>query len=230
MTRKLVIQGDHVALMEESVVSECTLKDFMGEYLKDLPVCTGLLPSGLVFYASTRKTKWHIFELTPRVIDINYSGHGQGPSSVHTISLPFMFMSVVMVDNMIQEGGVRICCTHKRLESLDDQIYRIPLPNIYDSGQGYVCLGSMTIDPNTPDIQKARAVFDTFFLSNFNDDLSIGWPEEFTTIAGWEALTRKNSMVGLTLKYQPYFSTDNTIRNFINTDLRRYDGGEQFTL
>jgi len=226
---KVIIEGEHVKLVEEKIAAQCTLTTYLSQILKHMPVSTGLLPAGIIFYASGKNTKWYLFEVTPRTLDISYKSRRSNTATKHTVSIPYVYALITTVDDIIEEQGIKFFCNTQRIDKMDDPIFRTPFLNIYDQGSGNVCLGSMRVDPDTPITQRIRAVLDTFFLSVFNDDLSPAWPAEFSSIAEWEKLTQKNPLCALACTYVPWVREKPvTLKDFLKTEFERYGDEHEF--
>ena len=79
-----------------------------------------------------------------------------------------------------------MCCTKAPIQSLEDAIFVLPMPNIYDGGHAGVCLGNLTLsDAANPDVRSA-CLIETVLTSLWNMDLQPDYePLGFKTLEEW---------------------------------------------
>lgn len=220
---RIEIHGGLVRHIEEKVIRECTTEDFLEnmrlEAAKMNMYRTSVLPKQCLAYQMTKSVEVFVVEINPRAVSIKFK---QGKTSaaaemeLHRLSLPFVqvYVSITRSGGLISE--VRLSCTKLPVESMDQQVFVLPLPNQYEGGHGHVCTGDIRVpgDMSTP--KKIRKLVEDYFTSAFNTDLSTNYPESLRFqatesaslrgIAGWSKNTEANAMFGISddVQYEPH--------------------------
>ena len=211
------IEGGVVRRVQKTVVAEVEATQFIASLRDGNGVSTGLLPQNCIyFYRQTidptartdSNTQQFIFVLqtTPRVATIKYK-NGGASSRLRVeqlrISLPFVLF-FVQATGSGAIGSIYPACSKKALESLDDPLNILPLPNIHSGGNGQLCTGSISIRNDAPIHLKVNAFVHSFWTSEFNLDLTSQMPEQMQrsgdtspTMYGWAEKTEQNSLFGI---------------------------------
>lgn len=222
------IEGGVVRRVQKTVVAEVEASQFIASLRDGNGVSTGLLPQNCIyFYRQTidpssrtdanSQQFIYVLQTTPRVATVKYKNDSAGSRVAVEqlrVSLPFVLF-FVQASGSGAIGSIYPACTKKALESLEDPIYILPLPNIHSSGNGQLCTGSITIRNDAPMHQKVNAFVHSFWTSEFNLDLSSTMPPQMTrsgdthpTMYGWAEKTEQNSLFGVAdeVEYPVHYS------------------------
>jgi hypothetical protein len=167
----------------------------------------------------TRGSELFAVELTPKIVTIKFkSGRTSTDSEIemYKLSLPFIqvYVSIGKAGGSINE--TRLSCTKLPVETLDQPVFILPLPNQHDHGNGNVCTGDIRISNELPTNKKVKNLIEKFFTSAFNTDLTTDYPESLkfkvnetatlVGIAGWSKHTENNAMFGISdiVQYTPH--------------------------
>ncbi len=210
-TRRIEITGSLVREFDMKVLNECTLEDFMGnikeDVKKDLECSTGILPKGSIYYRQGKRKELFVVEIPSKVIAIMYrSGKRDAKSEVYKVSMPFVQIYIRFSESKALEYAW-LTCTKLPVESVNDTIYVLPVPNQYDGGNSYMCTGEIRIPSDMPTPRKVKRFIQEFFSSSFNTDLESEYPECFNFkvddtltvggIEGWARNSETNSLFGI---------------------------------
>lgn len=135
-----------------------------------------IFPEGTRFVSKDAEKLVVVTEMEPQVRPINFRQVFPDRTVNHTfaISLPY----IQMVSIFTRQGNdytfgnqLYMSCTKTPLRSLDQQVYKLPLPNVHPHGQ--ICTGSMRNLPGagTSIVEKINAIMNSYWSSEFNTDL-----------------------------------------------------------
>jgi len=206
------IVGNVVELVTEVREKAIDYDDFIKAVTEQEGIDTGILPSGLIYFkryatndSCKKKRCLYIFEQSPRKVAITYKHASAGSSDVPQqrlkISLPFVYIAIPTLEDIILQDDIRVFCSTTKIKNEDDSIFVIPLPNIYGSGHGNVCVGDIKVGEQVTFSERVEATMRAIFHSEFNTDLSVNYPEEIGSMKKWDAETKKNPIFGLTVNY-----------------------------
>lgn len=132
-------------------------------------------------------------------IDSNYADAKiQHPGKIkpaYNLMFPWIAYIYVQEINDNSEGNFLIFYLSKPLESLDDQLINVNLPNTWEDGR--VCLGN-DLNFVSGFCANFHAIIDYYWKSSFNDDITDGFyslarnSEIFRTVPIWEENSLKN--------------------------------------
>lgn len=164
---------------------------------------------------------------TTRTITFNGSSRGLDPAT-YRISLPYIqyFINFISDGSNDRFNSMFMTCTTKSLTSLNDTVYKLPLPNVNTNGS--VCVGNMATGSSNGSnlVDKINSIITGFWQSNFNFDLSDSmiefWNSNFPStneslyfrrFPDWVAKSNEDSLFGLKATYHPIGIARNLIRN-----------------
>lgn len=119
---------------------------------------TGWLPAGVVRTGSNAHGPWYVYSTPPQRVDIVI-----GDEAALTIPIPRVVMAATL-------SGYYLWALETMHFEPNASAYQAPFPNV--SGDGKVCWGLNAAPAVEP--QKARAAWEMFFSTPFNQDLSNG--------------------------------------------------------
>jgi hypothetical protein len=133
-----------------------------------------------------------VYQFDPQIITIKRKVNEQEVN--RSISLPFVqfLYSFRMVENRPVTNKSFISCSPKSVSSVTDQLYSVPLHNIYPDGR--ICWGngnSIDSAKMTP-FEYGYKLSQRFFTSPFNTDLRPLPVSEITNYEDWENKTKAN--------------------------------------
>ena len=140
-----------------------------------------IFPEGTRFVSKDAEKLVIVNEMEPQVRNINIRQVVQEPSGNrvvnHTFALSLPYIQMVSIFN--RQGNdyafgnqLFMSCTKTPLRSLDQQVFRLPLPNVHQHGQ--ICTGSMRNLPGvgTSIVEKIEGIMNSYWNSEFNTDLT----------------------------------------------------------
>jgi hypothetical protein len=156
--------------------------EFFDHFTSDRPVESGLLEKECIYFArkQVEKQTVHMFvlEYEPQLIEIFYKHYDDDSDNeitlVYKIPLPFVqfYLSFHEYNTQFVYRNSYISCTQKKLSSLEDRIYSLPVNNIHITGS--ICWGADThLNFRTGEniCSYAKRVCNSFFSIPFNSDL-----------------------------------------------------------
>ncbi len=210
---EFVIHDDMISLVEKKVVKTVSAEAFFDTISKNKPVFTPVLPYNCRLMASNPRSQISLFvmERTPKCTPVTFCDvHNKNHKFV--ISLPFMqfFVMFSMSGNTPGYQGCYLSCTKKPIMSENDQLYCIPLPNQFESGNGAVCTGHIRVKTASIPVM-VNELISGYFGSPFNNDLSMHYPSVIGTndhlkaFKKWHELTEANPLFGISkdIEYTP---------------------------
>jgi len=177
-----------------------------------------------------------VIEQKPSVRVINYL------DTTYSLSLPYVqFYITFAVENResLRISQIKISCSKKPISSLNDRVFRMPLPNIGNT----LCLGDMqnhgsSSFRNTSNVtDKCNETINLFWQSQFNNDLSdffkswlhLNFKNEFTNsgdigssrnvrlcLRSWQEKSKTNPL--FVLDENCVFESFSSVSSFISSD------------
>ena len=156
--RRIAIEGGLVRLEKTVIERQVKAEDFLAEVARMQPVETGLLPEGCVLLtrsleAEKRTQTVYVMERPPGLQNVRYNVEREDQEIQDLIlswprtlwfcrtSQPPAIAHATIVDLW---GAVTRAAVH--VEDLGTAIYCLPMPNLYDSGNGAVCMGNLSVE------------------------------------------------------------------------------------
>ena len=199
MTRHIKIEGDLVTLVETSDVSTIALADWLPQIERRAPIYTPVMPTG------TRAVWWDptdlstqklvmLVEREPMTISMDLSGAAHNPMR---LSIPWTrFMFYATTNNPQNNANwtlydYRMMWSRSRFQSetLKDMTPAL-VPNIYEDGR--ICFGSTGVDATMSLADRIDSTVNGFYLTRFNRDLGIRYPNGWNGYTNWRRMTEEN--------------------------------------
>jgi len=176
--RTLVIEGNLVRLQRVVTEREVKTSDFVDEIAKLMPLHTGVLPRGCVMLSKVSKPGGHtkmiyVIERPAGIQPMKYQPVKDDESSFREIRLswPNSLWFINCVDDVIHD--VYLTATREPLigQSKDTPLHRHLVPNIYDYGDGAMCLGNLVVTQRGCAALRIEALIAEVLDSLWNADL-----------------------------------------------------------
>ena len=179
----LTIDGDIVRVEKRIVERTVRTSDFLAELARQQVVDTGLLPSNCrlmsrVFDKQNRTRTIYVIELPPGMRTIQFSPVRH---SAEVRELRLSWPRTLWFVRCIHAPGQNTAIVEdiwpasfaQPLEAslLDTPLFQLLMPNIYDEGNGAVCLGNLSIAETQPIHQRIDKILAEILNSLWNADL-----------------------------------------------------------
>lgn len=217
------LEDGTVYLTEERIVKQVSLSALIDEASKHQTeqfTTTPLMPAKdgtCRLYAKCGNNVGFLMQNNPSVRVVNYDTRSRGGEKHFTVSMPWIW---VFCRFMTEEDGrfrwvdCHLCATYRNLQTLQDPIYLVPLPNQYSNGVGKMCTGSaLTGASSATDAPGLICVrwMTQLWASVFNSDLTTSFPAWMLSgydrnnggdyikyaLTKWEKKTAENPAIGL---------------------------------
>ena len=184
----LTIDGDIVRV--EKCVIERTVRtsDFLAELARQQAVETGLLPSNCrlmsrVFDKQNRTRTIYVIELPPGMKTIQFSPERQ-TANVRELKLSWprtlWFARCILTPGqnaIVEDIWPASIAQSLETSALETPISQLLMPNIYDTGNGAVCLGNLAVADTQPVHLRIDKILTEIFNSLWNTDLMPSFQE-----------------------------------------------------
>ena len=213
-TRSIVIEGELVRIMRTVVERQVRTGDLMLEISKMQPLKTGLLPRGCVAFlrrhdAHEQPCVLYVIERPAGLVTVRYKSGGSHDEqkddnlSELALSWPYTQWLVHWAGPAISE--LHLTCTKTPIRSLDDPIFVLPMPNLYEDGQGGVCLGNLVMPDTLGPAERTERLIEAVLSSLWNDDLMPDYKAlGLKNLAEWAERSLTDPECGLKLEYRPH--------------------------
>jgi hypothetical protein len=188
------------------------VKDLFSENLQETPI----LDKNCIYYSSSvdsktgLKTYVLIYEFDPRSVVINFD---DGTKKFKTFNIALPYVQFYLKISQDKNGNciplsdeTYISCTKRPIKALSDQVFSLPMNNIY-AEEGNICWGYNPIAKSKDPFVMARTMCNNFFTIPFNDDL-VPDPSSIGGYAYWAAQTKANPMFILDANFVPHPAYD----------------------
>ena len=233
--KELQIDGNTISVVEKKIVHTTTIDAFLETLAKTQSINTGILPSGckLLFKAQGGKTSVYVIERHPGITALAFHEEKHRASTVKDIKLSLPFIQFYVALTPCPKGyafqGVFTSCTKIPLMHMEDPVFVLPLPNIFDRGEGKVCTGDISVSMGSP-AQICEELVSAFFSAPSNLDLSAEYPREISvrndhkkSLEAWQEKSEGNPLFGISkeITYNQFSSCDKStldgrIKNIIS--------------
>lgn len=136
-----------------------------------------IFPEGTRFVSKDAEKLVVVTEQEPQIRTVNMVHLVNGVNRRDTFAISLPYIQVISIfhrngNDYVFNNQLYMSCTKTPLRSLDQQVFKLPLPNSHNHGQ--ICTGSMRNLPgaNTSIIEKINGVMNSYWNSDFNTDLS----------------------------------------------------------
>lgn len=203
MTAKtfLRIEGDLVQEIEENVISQVALHDFLPLIERRPGVHTPILPTNTraVYWDSSNPETQKLFmliEREPQIITMSHHVEDRNPAKMYRLSIPWsQFFFAATTSDPMRPGSYilqqyKVFWTKQRMTDPKAR-NMIPalVPNIYDDGR--ICFGDTAVDANQPFSDRMDATINNFYINDFNNHLTIKYPNNWRGWKEWVEMSEK---------------------------------------
>lgn len=210
MTQRIVIEGDTVKILEETLLSTAPLASLMPHLERRMPVAIGPLPAGIRFltYDKDQGNVSLLIERPPSVTEIrvHYKSDNGAPDDTaaardgldrasFTIALPYMawvFGARIQDGNRISIHSASHWFSPKHIENLTDPLYASTLPNVFSGGN--ICWGGTATDEGQG-LDRLATLCNEFLATDFNDHLDGRYPPAYSSLTEWEEASVDDPLV-----------------------------------
>jgi hypothetical protein len=215
-TQTLVIEGELARVTRTVIERTIKTSDLLAELGRLQSLKTGILPQGCLAYMRSadiqhRVHTLYLIERPAGPVTVRYktgSSHDEQNEKnlvLLTLSWPLTQWLVKWTGPAISE--LYLTCTTTPIRSFEDPIFVLPMPNIYEDGNGGVCLGNLALPESTDAAERTACLIDTVLSSLWNADL----PPDLEALGmknleEWAQRSAADPQYGLTLAYKPHRS------------------------
>lgn len=198
MSQQIIIEGDLVRLVNITDERTVPLADWLPLIERRVAVHTPVLPRAtraIVFDpTNVRDNKLSILmEMEPQIISLNKRG------VIHRIMIPwtrFVFHcrnTSPQNDTAWQMSDYRIFWSKNKYTNPTAQdMIRALVPNVYSDGR--ICFGSTGANANQSLADRLDQTVNEFYSSEFNADLGIPFPNDWTRYSQWVRATNTDPL------------------------------------
>jgi len=213
----LTIDGDMVRVEKRIIERTVRTTDFLAELARQQAVDTGLLPSNCrlmsrVFDKQNRTRTIYVIEFPPGLRTIQFSPERQSPD-IRELKLTWprtlWFVRCIFApgQNTTIVEDVWPASTAQTLDTslLNTPLGQILMPNIYDSGNGAVCLGNLSVADSQPIHQRIDMILAEILNSLWNTDLMPPFKEAgIESLDDWAAQSATNPEFHTQIRFPPH--------------------------
>ncbi|MBI3830133.1 MAG: hypothetical protein HY291_11485, partial [Planctomycetes bacterium] len=181
--RRITIVGDLVCLERTVIERTAMAADFMAEIARTQPMETGLLPEGCVMLSRVcdegKRTRMiYVIERPAGMQRIQYNTlRGGHEFKELVLSWPrtvwFCRTSQAPISEFASIQDLWVTATRSSIheEGHATPLFCLPMPNIYESGNGSVCMGNLTLEDNkVPNSVRITGLLRQVLESAWNSD------------------------------------------------------------
>lgn len=220
--RHITIEGDLVRLERTVIEREAKTADFMAQIARSQPVETGILPEGCILFSrhcdrEKRTCTTYVVERPPGLQQVQYKPSRNAEVSL-TLSWPrtlwFCRTAQAPASAFASVQDLWVTAIKAPVKDAKDAttLYCLPMPNLYEYGNGAVCLGNLSLDePQEPPGLRVASLIQQVLDSAWNTDLMPNF--EGMAIDSLEAWARASAS-------DPEFHRKLELKPHVRTDLR----------
>lgn len=232
MPQRIVIEGDIVQVIEETIVSTAPIASIMPHLERRLPVSVGPLPAGIRFlaYDKDQKTASLLIERPPMVqtIRLHYKSNN-GPTADRArknaearaefkVSLPYMlwaFRGSIDTANFIRIDSASHWFSPRPTAKLDDRLYAAVMPNIFNGGN--ICWGGTGATAGYG-LDRLGTLVNEFLTTEFNDHLDARFPHTYQSYTDWEKATETDQLCWQSWDWNAWSDVTRAVSEVIDTN------------
>lgn len=183
-TKRITVEGGLVRMERIVIEREAKAEDFMAEIARMQPLDSGLLPEGCVCvrrWCDEQKVaqSLYLIERTAGLEPIRFRPVKNGEDvKEFVLSWPRTLWCCQTLQapaaDIVSMGdcAVAVVCKPIREEGLATKLFRLPMPNLYEDGNGAVCTGNIQLHENgATAAEKVSHLIRQILDSAWNDDL-----------------------------------------------------------
>lgn len=182
--KRITVEGGLVRMERIVIEREAKAEDFMAEVARMQPLDSGLLPEGCVAvrrWCDENKVtqSLYLIERAPGLQPIQFRPV-KGGEEVRNLVLSWprtiWFCRTIQAPAAdivsIGDCAVAVLCKPVREEGLATKLYRLPMPNLYEDGNGAICTGNIQLhQQKATAAEKVGGLIHQILESGWNDDL-----------------------------------------------------------
>lgn len=182
--KRITIEGDLVRLERTVIERTAMASDFLAEIARTQPMETGLLPEGCVLFSrhcdiEKRTCAIYVIERPPGMQLIRYNcaraGHEIQELNLSWPRTIWFFRTSQAPSSefaSIQDLWVAATRASIHVAARDTALYCLPMPNLYEFGNGAVCMGNLSLEESkTPASLRVTGLLRQVLESAWNIDL-----------------------------------------------------------
>lgn len=231
MAQIIQIENGLVQLIDHTVRQSVPLEEWLPRIEKRSPIYTPVLPTNAraVWWDPTDLTNQRLMlllEVQPQIIHMTLRG------VTRELSIPWTrFVFYAKTNNAHSNAWTlndyRVFWAKSRYSdpALTDMIPAL-VPNVY--GDGRICFGNTGVRADMTLADRLDQTVNEFYVSNFNHDLSIRYPNDWTGYTNWVRMTRADPTAWINWPdfdnnnhNNQHFSWTNINERFMNEEDRR---------
>ena len=207
---ELIISGNTISLVEKKIIHTTTIDEFKQSLIDSAPMNTAILPIGCKAMASTPKNGSYVYviERQPGITSFSFHKEKGRAETVaeYAISLPFIqfYVKLRACPMGYAFSGLYLSCTKKPIMDMKDDIFVLPIPNVFSGGERKVCTGAIEVSMGNP-ARICEELIATFFAAPSNLDLSMDYPLALCKtgkgheecLKEWQRLSEDNPLFGI---------------------------------
>ena len=210
----VIIEGDLVKITRTIVDRQVRTSELLSELAQLQPLRTGIMPHGTISFVRCTAERnqvvtLYVIERPAGIVTIRYKeGHSNDQQTdqnivEHRLSWPHTQWYVKHIGTAITD--LYVTCTKTPIKELSDKVFILPMPNIFDYGNGGVCLGNLVVPESITFAQRVQCLLESVMQSLWNSDLPANLePVGLESLAAWAERSKEDPQLGLTLNYQPH--------------------------
>ena len=195
---QVVMEGDLVRIIEVKTVKQANMADFLPLLQTRQPIHIPALPKNLSHLGANPMPNGDtevdlVIEFLPQPRQITWHARDNDPTSTFRLAMPWTYFVFNMhtSDAALRTAWTcqnwKVFWTKKKVTSLTDNMMRVFLPNVYEDGR--ICFGNLGRAGNTSLAEFVDATVNTFWISTFNNHLTVPLPGDYKNFDEWAADT-----------------------------------------
>lgn len=183
-TKLITIEGGLVRMERVIIEREAKAEDFMAEVARMQPLDSGLLPEGCVYFQrwcddQKAAQTLYLIERAPCMQVIKFKPVKGGTEvQEYMLSWPRTVWCCQTVQTpaaafaAVEDCAVAVIRQPLRAEGLATKLFRLPMPNLYEDGNGSICTGDLQLaEGRTETAQRVTEMVGQVLASAWNEDL-----------------------------------------------------------
>ena len=213
-TTSRVIEGNLARVTKTTVERQVRTSDLLDELGRTQPLHTGLLPPGCIAYSRTTDSRnqintVYVLERPAGLVVVRYkkapSHEAQKEENIVSLTLSWPHTQWLMHWTGPAISQLLVTCTKTPIRSLEDAIFVLPMPNLYDGGHSGVCLGNLTLPGEPSPAARTARLVETVLSSLWNTDLLPDYEAlGLKGLEDWAERSAADPLFGLSLNYKPH--------------------------
>lgn len=167
-----------VTVKNVTIEKQTTIQDFLNTVRDMRPMNSPVLPDGCIQYARHNGAEKFIIEERPGPRLIKYETQCKMYTNDAIVSMPWLYWVFRFTPSM----HIRVRASQFRIRDLSEQTVRPPLLNMYEGGEGNMCVGSaVSVDARKPNAERVTDFLGQVWETIWQHDLTPSLPRECNT-------------------------------------------------